>query len=700
MLEHPNKSWEPPRGAFHTVRPNTVAESNPSWTRQPQPHSTQARSSISQGGHGLDLHGARASPQVRTSWGARTKSPNGRLKSPPKSPSRGRIGLIPDPPSMEVLMGLEADKRCIMSEAIVKDKRGKSRLDVSLWSELQNASGQAREAAASRGLSRQLVRGPSNVWNILNGSQRSSPPGSPDRARQQRARQRTDSNSAPLELGSGSGSGRKIGSMSFSEDEGLQGPQKVDSPRVKEIKGDPDLVKRARRLRGDERARSVMLTADEDLIVMAANFGILPSNEDEEGNSSGQIPLMRKSWPTSNGRNLTFRSTLKTDQAAEAVAHQQAARHGDCESVNARSKACCAVAPKRAPVAEENSSSELGGRPLLPTSTLNRRSVKRSTTQKANKTPTTARQDYTGLHGVSSKSADYASTPLNASVQPVWASPSNTSEFVSRVVNTDTSVRKCRYFDLLDRSEQGPPEFYISHCWAGNFRELVMSVHQYFTARVPALNMQDTFVWIVRKCRYFDLPVRSEQGTPEFYISHCWVGNFRELVMTVDHYLTARVPALNMQDTHDRGKVIVLPSHWDWNDIQAGFLLMSIDESVASNADDQVTLMRDLNKTGFSNVVGGFTDAMLRHSRRELARAEHVVNLNPRWCAILSNFWVHTTYIYVNDRITNHTHARAVLRRLKDTTIRALEVTPSPIATILMCLTSTSWSHASTTLGY
>eukprot|EP00798_Chlamydomonas_sp_ICE-L_P024775 gene24775-10416_t len=224
--------------------------------------------------------------------GGRQVYSRGRLQSPRRS-VQCPLGSTTLPPSYEVMMGLVEDKRCIMSEAITRRSDGKTRLDVRLWTSLQRQHGQGRDAQTGGAYKDQA-----HVWNMLKGREANLEaeaalvhylrpaasdgstfcmPNARPRVQSrdgflhnlrrgtspQRGPRHRPQSTLKFDASADNPAAAAAAASSSSSEEDIP---VVVPPRVRnEVRGDPDLVKKARHLQAEARPRSVMLTGEDDI---------------------------------------------------------------------------------------------------------------------------------------------------------------------------------------------------------------------------------------------------------------------------------------------------------------------------------------------------------------------------------------------------------------------------------------------------
>lgn len=55
-----------------------------------------------------------------------------------------------------------------------------------------------------------------------------------------------------------------------------------------------------------------------------------------------------------------------------------------------------------------------------------------------------------------------------------------TADIVTEIVLPSTKKSRCRYVDILDPKDVGPPKYFVSHRWGAEFVTLVDALSQHF----------------------------------------------------------------------------------------------------------------------------------------------------------------------------------------------------------------------------
>ncbi len=56
----------------------------------------------------------------------------------------------------------------------------------------------------------------------------------------------------------------------------------------------------------------------------------------------------------------------------------------------------------------------------------------------------------------------------------------STADVVTEIVLPETQKSQCRFVDILDPTDVGPPEYFVSHRWGCEFHTLVAALSQHF----------------------------------------------------------------------------------------------------------------------------------------------------------------------------------------------------------------------------
>ncbi|GAX77087.1 hypothetical protein CEUSTIGMA_g4533.t1 [Chlamydomonas eustigma] len=438
------------------------------------------------------------------------------------------------------------------------------------------------------------------------------------------------------------------------------------SPTV--IRGGSSTLLRPQTTGGNMRPQSrssvdVFLTPESDMFNMASNLGIIPDSSLDRGNKRPSTS------PFGAGVNRFIRNNKATPSAPTPLVRKGGL---DLELPPAPS-----VRQRKSNAGgDESPTSTLVRSPTssrLPSS-MSLRLPSSSTVQGSRSSMSGVRQSMSGAHQqtaaslAAEKAAALRAANVFAQPQTLGVSLSmlkrlvgtlsdnslTSSEVVAELIIPETERLHCRYTDILPDNDGmlAPPQFYISHSWKGNFSEMVEAITNLVSIRVPKISPEDAYVWIDIFCLNMHEPVSPDPNLIREIISSC---ERTLLILDKDGAAILSTTCLweiwvsACLDRFDRGRLVVVPSHWSWPSLTSAFSLMDLASSPGPSSltwgaslgvreRDRRQFLMEMSRYGDLGVLTqDLRDAILIGAKRELQRAETEHNRSPRWFVNAAN---------------------------------------------------------------